>query len=389
MSSPQIVRVGGALFAQPDSRCSRDILEETAVMAVLGVTGSGKTTFINTASGSAFPVGNGLQSCHAAVRCTRPFSAGGRQIVLIDTPGFDDTTRGDPAILAAVSTFFAELYRCGQRLAGIIYFHRITDVRMGRVALRNIELLGGLCGDDFLKNVAIVTTRWDEVEPNVGEARERELRENNTFFKPLLEKGAHMFRHDKLQSSAQGVLLHLLEGVPQPLLIQTELVNDCKDLADTSAGAVLICESQMLAKEYGRMLTRLRHELKGSIEAQDRTLRMEIEAEISSLEEDIMCVRSYAQSISRESAEHKAHFELQIERVRRAVDEEVRELRRHIDLLRSQLERGHSSDGVREELCEMEDMERITRNRRIVAFLLTAVKLTLTFLPLCIPDLAV
>ena len=65
--------------------------------------------FINTASGSLFSVGNGLQSSQATVRCTPPFSLGDRQVVLVDTPGFDDTTRGDSAILAAVSTFLAGL----------------------------------------------------------------------------------------------------------------------------------------------------------------------------------------------------------------------------------------------------------------------------------------
>ena len=134
---------------------------------------------------------------------------------------------------------------------------------MGRVALRNIELLREFCGDGFLKNVAIVTTRWDEVPPGIGEARERELCEGVSFFKPILDGGARMFRHDKLQVSAHSILFHLLGGKPVPLLVQTELVEDCKHIADTSAGAVLSREANMLAKEYDRMLTRLRHELKG------------------------------------------------------------------------------------------------------------------------------
>ncbi|KAL0057347.1 hypothetical protein AAF712_016013 [Marasmius tenuissimus] len=260
---------------------------------------------------------------------------------------------------------------------------------MGRVAVRNIELLGEFCGEEFLTNVAIVTTRWDEVSPNIGEARERELRDNDSFFKPILDRGAHMFRHDKHSASAQGVLLHLLKREPRALLIQTQLVNECKDLADTSAGAVLNRESRKLANEYERMLTRLRHELKGSIEAQDRSLRMEIEAEIRSLKVDITHVRACAESISKESVAYKAHFERQVEQAGRAVDEELRELRLQINLLRSQLQQGgHSSAGVREELYGMEDMERMRRKQRIVTFVLAAVNLTLSLLPLCVPELA-
>ncbi|KAL4253436.1 hypothetical protein AB1N83_012218, partial [Pleurotus pulmonarius] len=47
------------------------------LIAVMGATGTGKTTFINMASGSTLRVGSGLMSCTNAVQASRPFPLDG------------------------------------------------------------------------------------------------------------------------------------------------------------------------------------------------------------------------------------------------------------------------------------------------------------------------
>ena len=61
--------------------------------------------FINLVSGSDLGVGEGLESCTNAVQPGKPFDLDGRKVVLIDTPGFDDTLRSDIDILNAIATF--------------------------------------------------------------------------------------------------------------------------------------------------------------------------------------------------------------------------------------------------------------------------------------------
>jgi len=66
--------------------------------------------FINTASGSSLPVGRGLESCTSEVQISRPFFVDGRVVILIDTPGFDDTTRSETDILTMIAAYLSKTY---------------------------------------------------------------------------------------------------------------------------------------------------------------------------------------------------------------------------------------------------------------------------------------
>ncbi|ESK95347.1 hypothetical protein Moror_3872, partial [Moniliophthora roreri MCA 2997] len=81
--------------------------EREAIIAVMGATGSGKTTFINAASGGSLQVGMDLQSCTSTVQLSETFELRGRQVTLIDTPGFDDTNKSDADILKMIAAFLA------------------------------------------------------------------------------------------------------------------------------------------------------------------------------------------------------------------------------------------------------------------------------------------
>lgn len=63
---------------------------------------------INEASGSDFAIGRGLESCTSEVQATKPFKLNGREVTLIDTPGFDDTSRSDTDILAMIGAYLSQ-----------------------------------------------------------------------------------------------------------------------------------------------------------------------------------------------------------------------------------------------------------------------------------------
>jgi len=67
------------------------------------------TQFVNLVSGSNLGVGDELESCTNIVQPGKPFNLDGRSVVLIDTPGFDDTMRSDVDVLNTIATFLATL----------------------------------------------------------------------------------------------------------------------------------------------------------------------------------------------------------------------------------------------------------------------------------------
>ena len=63
--------------------------------------------FINFASDSKLRVGKKLDSCTDKVQPTEEFTLNGRAVILVDTPGFDNTSKSDTGILETIATFLA------------------------------------------------------------------------------------------------------------------------------------------------------------------------------------------------------------------------------------------------------------------------------------------
>jgi hypothetical protein len=59
------------------------------------------------ASGSHLRIGMDLESCTAQVQLADEFTLDRRPIILIDTPGFDDTNKSDTDILKLIAAFLA------------------------------------------------------------------------------------------------------------------------------------------------------------------------------------------------------------------------------------------------------------------------------------------
>ncbi|CAG8735817.1 3345_t:CDS:1, partial [Acaulospora colombiana] len=217
--------------------------------------------FINMASGSHLKVSTGLRSCTMDVTATDPFLVKDQKVVLLDTPGFDNTNASDFDILEEIARYMTKTYvsssllissanreiRYKKRrlLDGILYFHNIVDNVMGAKAQRNLRVFQSLCGNESLKAVVVVTNMWGLI-PNMdlGVAREKELAEDPVFFGQLLRNGAGLRRHTGTRESSHEILSSLLfKGDKQEVLnIQTEIVDRKLLLEQTSAAVELIKE---------------------------------------------------------------------------------------------------------------------------------------------------
>ncbi|KAK7032290.1 hypothetical protein VNI00_013249 [Paramarasmius palmivorus] len=238
---------------------------KTVVVNVMGATGSGKTTFINKASGGSLKVGMKLESCTSNIALSPTFSVDGYQVTLIDTPGFDDTSRSDMDILETITDFLAKQYEHGKKLAGVLYFHRISDIRMGGISRRNFRVFRELCGEDTLKNVVIVTNMWGSVAQDVAEAREVELMNNEAFFKSALDKGAQIVRHDDTPEMAREILRRLVEKKPIPLRIQLEMVEEGRDLSQTASAEELDSKINTEIVKHRKAVKGLRKTMEGKV----------------------------------------------------------------------------------------------------------------------------
>ena len=116
-----------------------------------------------------------------------------------------------------------------------------------------------LCGDTTLKNVVLVTNMWGSVTPEIGEDHENKL--SSRYFKPVLDMGAQMVRHHNTAHSACDIIRKIMTNHPEALQIQRELVDEKKDIADTTAGAAINQELSGLISRHKVELEGLRGEV--------------------------------------------------------------------------------------------------------------------------------
>ncbi|KAF7357261.1 GTP-binding protein A [Mycena sanguinolenta] len=289
---------GDASSKDGTSKTDRAAEDDEVTIAVMGMTGTGKTTFINLLSGAKLHVGHKLTSCTENVAVTSPFRFEGRSVTLIDTPGFDDTKQSQMEILSRISVFLGQTYKAGKKLAGVIYLHRITDNRMGGIACQNFRMFRQLCGDQAFKNVVIVTTMWGQIERTKGLDREKELMNGKEFYKHAVTKGAHFMRHDKKLVSAQAVLRSLMKNTPLPLKIQREIVDEGKDITETAAGAEFNREITAQIQQLKTEMENLRRGIKDAARARDSETKKELEMETKELRDKMSRMQSDAQNFA-------------------------------------------------------------------------------------------
>ncbi|KAF5238388.1 hypothetical protein FANTH_10335 [Fusarium anthophilum] len=228
------------------------------LIAIMGMTGSGKSTFISLCTGQDVPVGHDLQACTQHVTAYKCKWSDTSDIYLLDTPGFDDTNRSDTEVLKEIALSLAKTYEDNVKLSGILYLHRITDRRVGGSAQKNLMMFRKLCGKDSLKNVILVTTMWEGEDAATGEKREQELIATGGFWGALVEEGAQVNRHNNTRSSAMSLLRTAAKNNRITISIQKEMVSEHKSLNETEAGIglksdILLAEQRVM-KEMAEAL---------------------------------------------------------------------------------------------------------------------------------------
>ncbi|KEY67953.1 hypothetical protein S7711_02161 [Stachybotrys chartarum IBT 7711] len=226
------------------------------VIAVMGMTGSGKTTFISKVTGrSDLKIGHDLTSCTRDIEVIET-KIGDTTVRFVDTPGFSDTHLSDTEVLQMIADYLATAYKNDMKLSGIIYLHPISDTRITHHATKNLEMFRKLTGEKNLKNVVLTTSMWDKVSPEEGARREAELK--SKFWKVFVALGANVTRYNGSPESARDVAAMLMGNHPFYLQLQEEMGKGNKLLRDTSAGRELMVEIGRMKKEHQREIEDLK-----------------------------------------------------------------------------------------------------------------------------------
>lgn len=249
------------------------------IIALMGVTGVGKSTFISHCTNKPIAINSGLQSCTKIVSVYQCELGGRKNVYLVDTPGFDDTNRTDTEVLTEIADWLTETYKHNVKLNGIIYLHRITDLRMTGSARENVLRFQSLCGSGALKKVVLATTMWEVVDPSTGEKREGELKTAEDFWGYMIRHKSQIHRHyNNVESVRRLIGLFANGAAPVTLRLEEEMVDQGRSLIDTSVGRGWEEAFRKAREKYDKELEELRA-------AMDRALREKEDKMASELKE--------------------------------------------------------------------------------------------------------
>ncbi|KAF5849062.1 hypothetical protein GGP41_005977 [Bipolaris sorokiniana] len=231
---------------------------ESIGILVMGLTGAGKSTFISQLTHQDAEIGHLLESCTTDIMPYEFHTGDGRKLYLIDTPGFDDTNTDYAGVFKKIASFLCTLcglYKSELTIGGMIYVHRITDVRMSGSSVKSLRIFEKICGEHCFPHVTVVTTMWDLIKTkearDAATIRENTLRERAEFFGTLTRAGARMERHYD-EDSARHIVEMLADRQRNfSLQLQEEMKQSrAMTLEKTTAGKYLEGELDSMRRRY-------------------------------------------------------------------------------------------------------------------------------------------
>lgn len=330
---------------------SRANMRIPKLIALIGATGTGKTTFANDASGGDLEVGDHLESCTQIVNCSPVFQVDGQEVALFDTPGFDDSELSDTEVLKRITAFLTSTYKGGHKLTGIIYLHRIGDNRMSGMSRRTFKILRELCGKETLSNVLIVTNMWSDPPSPRELQNEKQLEESPKFFQPAIQAGARMVRRPhKDTRSAHDIIRLLLDKPPVTMKIQRQIVDNGEGFYTTDAARVLGEELAEAEQRHLQEIAEVREELRKAKEENDLQTQNELREYLEQAVAESARLAKEIQSLRQGFEEERLRWEMRVdaaEEARRESERRQREMSEHLEELRRQAEQASDNERSR------------------------------------------
>lgn len=131
-------------------------------------------------------------------------------------PGFDADDLDDWHIFTMLMTAMATIQPY-VRFRGLIYVDSFDNVRATKSARKILEWVRLFCGDNYMPNVTIVTTKWDTQDDDaISDKLQRfDNWSNSDLLKPLLSNGAVSFHHGLIRTKNSWTKLSLTKNSEQ------------------------------------------------------------------------------------------------------------------------------------------------------------------------------
>lgn len=169
----------------------------------------------------------------------------GRRIILLDTPGFDDSAKENLEVLNdIVSHLYAyTLRRTEIETRGVIFLHDISETRFGGSQKKTLDILKSLVGIENLGNVIVGTTMWSS--PGSDKFKKEEQREQSL----LNDQWKGIYKTTRVpdgdKDTATSIVTELFARPPVILLSQKEMLRSPNTVESTTAGKLVIPESRL------------------------------------------------------------------------------------------------------------------------------------------------
>ncbi|KAF3927912.1 hypothetical protein ABW20_dc0106848 [Dactylellina cionopaga] len=186
------------------------------------------------------------------------------------------------------------MYKANIKVAGIIYLHDITEIRMGGTAKKLLGLLKNICGEEAYSYIVLGTSKWGKLtdeEYMLADERERYLKTREEYWGPMCRRGAKVMRWHGDKNTARSLVEHLVVlqkghgGVV--LKIQKEIIDQKQTLGGTSAGREIKNRLSQLQETQEGKLEDINQEYIVALKTQEKEEMEEILAERRELEEKL------------------------------------------------------------------------------------------------------
>ncbi|KAK2686610.1 hypothetical protein QWA68_014665 [Fusarium oxysporum] len=266
------------------------------VILVMGVTGAGKSYFLNQLKSESVAEGHSLysetQKCQAVHIILDEDEK--RSITVVDTPGFADTFRSQAEIVGEITDYLAAQHLSGLPLRGILYLHKITDNKVTDASLQHIQILRKIAGDNAMTNVILVTTMWNILRPEDHQrAVQREQELVTSFWSSMIDNGSIVAQFNGTPRSAYPLIYQLADQQSVVLDIQKEIVDENRSILETATGMTLVQQLREDHDAYQLKLCNLRDEL-----SQQQKLKPASKVEIKRLKSEIKSTEEVLDAIS-------------------------------------------------------------------------------------------
>ncbi|KAF6824237.1 hypothetical protein CMUS01_10338 [Colletotrichum musicola] len=298
------------------------------VILVIGVIGSGKSSFIQLLVEDDVNVGHGLGTgtTHVEFYDYRD-ERHQRNIYLIDTPGLNDATRSDATILKEIAFTLTSL---------------------------SLRMLKAMCGESAYPHVVLVANMGGSTERD--EASLSQLVSRQDWWGDMKAGGSQVTSHSNNAQSAGRILRLLIDARDEAvvLAIQRELVDENRSLEDTGTG-------RELGREIDQASEKLRARIRDMISAEQQAAesglksalarqRGEMQQDLERANESHKAIRMSLEKLTNEQA---LDMMKQLEREQKESEESLARLEK--DLARAEARHSQLGKELSEELRQLSE----------------------------------